>query len=300
MGRLPGTVQVDLDDLWVIAASNGSTYDHRGGEAYADALRCFLKIFDGFGVKVTFFTVGRDLLIREKREAVAEAFASGHEIANHSMNHFPDFAGRGEEEKAADMRAAHREIAGLTGVPPVGFKAPNYNYSPALARSMGAGGYLYDSSLLATPFSPLLRLARRVNARGKFTYLAPARCGFLPQRPFAPCPGSLRVIGVSSHPHLRVPIHASYVFFLERWRMGKRLFRSGLTALRSARLPLNYVFHLCDCAPACPGDVPAFHRGWPSREERVVAIRGLLKEILAAYYIVPTRVMYSRVTEDAR
>lgn len=105
--------------------------------------------FDGAPVRAVFFTNGKYLpgdgaLVEAHRRAVAE----GHELANHTHNHFRGGAFTVEQwraELSACMAAF--TAAGLPTGAVRGFRAPFLEYNAATFAALAAEGYLYDTSL---------------------------------------------------------------------------------------------------------------------------------------------------------
>ena len=105
--------------------------------------------FDGAPVRAAFFTNGKYLpgnpeLVAVHRRAVAE----GHELANHTHNHFRGgafTAAQWREEIAACVAAF--DAAGLPGRAVRGFRTPFLEYNAATFVALAAEGYLYDTTL---------------------------------------------------------------------------------------------------------------------------------------------------------
>ncbi len=76
-----GTLQVDVDDLWVYYESIGRTTPPAAPcNVHAGHPR-LLDLFDRYGARATFFVCGRDL---PTNSVLAEMVRRGHEVANHS------------------------------------------------------------------------------------------------------------------------------------------------------------------------------------------------------------------------
>lgn len=105
--------------------------------------------FDGAPVRAAFFSNGKYLandaaLVAIHRRAVAE----GHELANHTHNHFHGGAFTVEQWRA-EMAAcvAAFDQAGLPGGSVRGFRTPFLEYNAATFAAAVAEGYVYDTTI---------------------------------------------------------------------------------------------------------------------------------------------------------
>ncbi len=221
------TISVDLDNQWSYMKTHGDS----GWEtfpSYLDiAIPRLLELMDRRDLTVTFFVVGQDAALDKNATALRSLSAAGHEIGNHSFNHEPWLAMRSEEEIADELALASRCIERVTGVRPVGFRAPGYGCSERLLRVLDRLGYKYDASTLPTFLGPLARayyfLTARLSLeekRQRSKLFGTLRDGLRPLRPYRWHLGpessvdGLMEIPVTTMPMLRVPFHVSYVLYL--------------------------------------------------------------------------------------
>ncbi len=143
-------LSVDVEDWFqvgafetVIGRDQWETLERRverNGEAVLD-------LFAEAGVKATFFTLG---WVAERHPAlIRRAAEAGHEIASHGWDHRRVFT-LDEEGFRADLRRAHRAIAGAAGVEPRGYRAPSFSIdarTPWAHRVLAEEGYAYSSSV---------------------------------------------------------------------------------------------------------------------------------------------------------
>jgi len=173
---------------------------------------------------LTVFVVGKDLELSENRDAVSRLFDAGCELANHSHNHYPwleTLAGSDLESEVAEAEVA---IEQLTGVTPVGFRAPGFSWSPILHEILARRGYQYDSSMFPTSIGPLaswyVRLTRRKTPKSDSAapdqQFASLRDSFRTLRPhdLSTPAGPLVELPVTTMPLARTPIHVTYLTFL--------------------------------------------------------------------------------------
>ncbi len=318
--RRPGTLQVDVDELWVYYESIGQpTPEDAPTPVYGQGIPRLLDLFDRFGIRATFFVCGRDL--PAQNAAVAAMVRRGHEVANHSASHRNGYARLSYAEKRADIAEAHALIAGAAGERPVGFKSPGFSFSPDLLDVLGELGYLYDSSLLPTFYAPLLRLLQRQLSRGHVdpTHYGRAAHGLAPLAPYrpdprrpyrrqvdretgtpgrngagqpaitpAPLPPGASVpweAPVTTVPLVRLPMHSTFVLSAGSW-----LFDLGLALARARRVPINYLLHAADVIDAVPDPALASYRFLTQPWERKRPLyEHMLGALSAAYRLAPTR-----------
>jgi peptidoglycan/xylan/chitin deacetylase (PgdA/CDA1 family) len=104
-----------------------------------------LRLLDTHQVKATFFVPG--FTARRYPDVVRAIAAAGHEIAHHGYLHEP-LNGAGE---AAEISYLDRGLAALTevtGVRPVGYRAPMWELNWRSPGRLHERGFLYDSSLM--------------------------------------------------------------------------------------------------------------------------------------------------------
>lgn len=265
-------VHVDADDLWIYAAEYGVVQDRLEESVYDDALPRFLELFDEADVRATFFVVGRDLERPAAADFCRRAADRGHEIANHSFSHPIALHRLSAAEKDAEIGDAHAAIADVTGVEPVGFRAPGYYLDRDIVRSLERRGYLYDSSILPSYVQPLIKLYIRLSAGRsidkQFGTLRSALAAQTPRR----LTESLIELPISVFPGVRLPIHSTFSFQLPA--AARRLVNSTLGLRRDGVL----LFHAID-GLAEAGDATLTRRVLPLRlplARRVASIREAL------------------------
>lgn len=106
-----------------------------------------LALFDGAGVKATFFTLG---WIAERHPALIRRIAdAGHEIASHGWDHKRVFT-MSAGEFGEDLDRAYAAIAKASGQAPTGYRAPSFSIdarTPWAHEVLAARGYAYSSSV---------------------------------------------------------------------------------------------------------------------------------------------------------
>lgn len=104
-----------------------------------------LRLLAKQGVKATFFVPG--YTAHRYPDTVRTIASEGHEIAHHGYLHEP----LGEANEAAEINFLERGIDALeevTGIRPVGYRAPMWELNYRSPRLLAERGFLYDSSLM--------------------------------------------------------------------------------------------------------------------------------------------------------
>lgn len=305
--RLPATIQVDVDGLEVLLKHHGHTTGRERDFIFLSALPRFLELFGRWRVKCTFFIIGKDLEDGEKVRQLRNLVEQGHEVGNHTMNHPVSLSEFNPVEQEEEIAGNERICWEKLGIRPVGFRAPNFDADERTLHILRERGYLYDSSVLAMPYAPLLRWCKeRISSagHGKTRYLGRAVYGFAPLRPYQPAEramwkrgrSEMAEVPITTMPFLRLPFHASFNLALRSLGGGNALFNIGYACARRTRTPLNYVFHACELADN-PGD-ERLQRHWGlglPLEERLEMVDSLIQKITQNYDVMPTREFVKRV-----
>ncbi len=184
------TVSVDLDEIACYHAIYGleDQPDAASRAVWDLAVPRFLELFDDLGVRGTFFVVGRDLDDDLGAPRARELFLAGHELASHTHEHRYDLLRLGSAVRRDEVLRAAEAIAGVTGEPPRGFRAPGYNIDDGLARLLAEQGYRYDSSVFACPPYYLAKAvamaAIRLRGRRSHSLLGPPAVIAAPAEPY--------------------------------------------------------------------------------------------------------------------
>ncbi len=186
-------VSVDLDEIDCYAAIHGldqaSLIDEDARRAiYRRALPRLTGLFERLSIPVTFFAIGRDLVHDDNRRALAALHAQGHEIANHSLNHFYDLTRREREVQRAEIAGGADAIEAAVGVRPRGFRAPGYTVTDALLEVLAEEGALYDASVFPCPPYYLAKVsaiaAIKLRGRTSHSIVDHPRVMFAPAEPY--------------------------------------------------------------------------------------------------------------------
>ncbi len=139
---------IDIDPLLCYCSIHGikDVLDDKDDPVVSLSIPRFLKIFEKYGVKATFFVTASGLT--EKDFGILEKVVKdGHEIANHSYSHNYKFSLMTKDEIEEDIKKNHQIIKNRLGVECKGFRSPGYNSSNSVVKALQDLQYDYDSSL---------------------------------------------------------------------------------------------------------------------------------------------------------
>ena len=111
------------------------------------ALPRVLRLLEEEDVPATFFFPAWSLKLAPEQADLIQA-PGMHEIGVHGWIHELNTALDGETEERL-LRQARDVIEEITGVRPIGYRAPSWNHSPNTLRIIREMGFVYESSLMA-------------------------------------------------------------------------------------------------------------------------------------------------------
>src|SRR5204862_1641438 len=128
----------DLENLNRISVLSQGAYGPKVG------VPLILDFLDANELTATFFVPG---WTAERHAAtVAEIHRRGHEIGHHGYLH-EALEGRSREEEEAILTGSSKILADITGMRPVGYRAPLYEITHETAALLAKHGFLYASNL---------------------------------------------------------------------------------------------------------------------------------------------------------
>jgi peptidoglycan-N-acetylglucosamine deacetylase len=115
--------------------------------------RRILELLRTYDIPATWFVPG--LIADTYPQLVRDVHAAGHEIGHHGYNHehFPT-AFNSKHHEAAVLQRGIEAILSVTGVRPLGFRAPEDGISKNTVDLLLDNGFLYDSSMSAEDYRP--------------------------------------------------------------------------------------------------------------------------------------------------
>lgn len=302
-----GTIQVDLDGLWTNLRYYGYDCDVAQDMVFTTAVPRFIHLFEKYGVKATFFLIGRDGEIREKADLVKQLAAAGHEIANHTFSHPFGLRKLSYDEKVAEIKRGEEIITKITGKKPVGFKSPGYDVDSEVLQILANESYLYDSSIIPTSAYPLImKINRWVSGGIKRTHGPRWSWSLASNKPFKPSIKKewkrgkrkkgdvikITELPCTTMPFLKIPFHATFAL-----KFGLNYFNLGYNLTKRLNLPLNYEFHAADLSDNIKDERMAHLKG-NSLAKRYSICEKIIKKISEDYQVVTSRELVERIGFD--
>ncbi len=299
MTRPLASLSLDLDNLWSYLKVQGNP-EWRALPSFLDrAVPRILAYLASRDATITFFLVGQDAAREEHREALQAIAAAGHEIGNHSFHHEPWVASAPFQEADREIARAHEAIALATGREPCGFRGPGFATSPALLAALRSRGYRYDASCVPTFVGPLarwyyLRAAKlrgperrkRAALFGRFRDVAAPNRAHAKATPY----GRIVEVPVTTMPWTRLPIHLSYVHYLDGLspKAADAYFATALDLCRATGTAPSLLLHPLDFLGG--DDVPEL-RFFPAMdrcgERKTAATARFVDAYLRRFEVVP-------------
>jgi peptidoglycan/xylan/chitin deacetylase (PgdA/CDA1 family) len=182
-------LSIDLDEVRHYHAIHGLVAPPRAEHAvFERALPRYRELARELGIPLTLFTVAADVGRAENGRALREFSEDGHEIGNHSQDHFYDLTRRGRDVMVEQIARANDTLEQHTGQRPVGFRAPGYVVSDTLYEALAACGVSYSSSVFPCPPYYFAKLAAvtlgALRGRGSSSLIDTPRVLGAPRRPY--------------------------------------------------------------------------------------------------------------------
>ena len=265
-----GAISIDCDDAWAYLRGYGDA-DWRSRPSFLDtAIPRIIDVFSKFDIQATAFIVASDLENPVSLKAISRLKDAGFEIGNHSWEHAPDFHRYTRDQLDIDFARSDKAFFKYLGDKPVGFRAPSFGFSRAIAECIAGNDYRYDASLFPSSLGWLShrwhRLNRRVANAGEQLAEPQWRPGDMchPLKPFEWELDGKRLleIPVSTMPWIRLPVHTTYLHLLNR---GPNVLSRGYMAIhrdlsKLTKSPPSLLLHALDFIGqedrACPSFIP--------------------------------------------
>ncbi len=141
----------DAISLWIGPMGAKSPSMISRGEFGAVGVERILRLLERAAIPATFFVTGHTAeTYPGQTRAIAEA---GHEIGHHGYLHENPIDLSPEEEERVLLRGL-AALDAIAGVRPVGYRSPAWDNSPHTIDLLLAHGFRYESSLMASDFTP--------------------------------------------------------------------------------------------------------------------------------------------------
>jgi peptidoglycan/xylan/chitin deacetylase (PgdA/CDA1 family) len=295
------SLSLDLDNKWAYLRTHGVALWEQYPSYFDVVVPRIVRCCAERNLRLTCFVVGRDAQRRENLEPLAQLVEAGHEIGNHSLNHYPWLQSLSRGEVETEICLAEEYIERATGETPVGFRGPGYSLSEDVLEILAARGYQYDASTLPTYIGPLARWYFRRTASAAAIERAERRemfgswrDGLQSNKPYlwSTDGGPIVEIPVTTFPIAKLPIHMTYLLYL--WQFSPRLARIYVSlAVASCRLlgiGPSVLLHPLDFLGAEDDPDLRFFPGMNlPRQEKTALLDGLLSRLTDQFRLVPLR-----------
>lgn len=285
-------ISVDVDTL----EDYVSSYGHKGKgvicdeQVYSKAIPRILDLFDRFGVKATFFVVGRDIQDPQKTLILKEMIKRGHEIANHTMSHIYPFSFLPKEKKRSEIVLMQKIAEDVLQYKVRGFRAPGYGIDGETLSILEEEGYAYDSSVHPTCFMLFLNMSVLFFSSGKkmrpetkscFHFVAPLGA-YTPSKNFAfirtMVKRSIVEVPVTATPYFRMPFFGTFHLMF-----GAKIFDIGYPLLRKSGLDINYEIHAIDLLNLSEDNLDKWFKRQPAINVPVSAKEKIYSHIIESF-----------------
>jgi peptidoglycan/xylan/chitin deacetylase (PgdA/CDA1 family) len=105
-----------------------------------------LNLLDKYAIKTTFFLPG--WTAKTYPESVKEIVRRGHEVGVHGYKHENLAQLNSQKDEVEIFRRSIDQVEALVGQRPVGFRAPDWEFSPYTMENLAKFNFKYDSSLM--------------------------------------------------------------------------------------------------------------------------------------------------------
>ena len=257
MSKPIASLSLDLDNKWSYMKTHGDD----GWDSFPSYLDTvvprFLQFLDERELKITVFVVGQDAALEKNHDALRSIADAGHEIGNHSFHHEPWLHLYSDEELVEEFSTTEYHLKAVTGEHPVGFRGPGYSLSPSTLRLLAERGYEYDASTFPTFLGPVARayyfftarLSKKEKQERKQLFGKISE-GFRPLKPYCwnTKAGPMPEIPVTTMPIFRVPIHFSYLLYLQEYSTwaARLYFRMALRLCQLRGIQPSLLLHPLD------------------------------------------------------
>lgn len=293
------SLSLDLDNKWSYLRTHGVA----GWESYPSyfdvVMPRILDVCAERNLRVTCFVVGRDAEQHSNRDSLMSLADAGHEIGNHSLNHYPWMHTLPREQVEAEIVDAESLIESATGQRPIGFRGPGYSFSEQALAILAERGYSYDATTLPTYIGPLARwyfrrtasqeAADRAERRELFGAFREGRRSIRPYL-WQTRSGPLVEIPVTTFPVLRLPIHMTYLLYLWQFspRLTKLYLKMALSACRRLNIGPSILLHPLDfLGQEDDPDLRFFPGMRLARTQKRELLDELLTRLTAQFQLVP-------------
>ncbi|MCR4368344.1 MAG: polysaccharide deacetylase family protein [archaeon] len=248
--KFQGNFNVDVDTICVLLEAYGIAPKKCENVTFSKIIPRMLKFFAAQAILATFFVVGRYAQNKANKKIFLQMVSEGHEIANHTQSHRPNFSSLTKEQKELEVTGAHNAIWDACAEKPLGFRAPGWDIDSETYSVLEKLGYSYDSSIVPSGFMQWIPSAMNFFNKGKtaWTKIGKPEYASAPKEPYYPNPqkiwqkGTSKVleIPVSTFSPICAPFYATAFF------ASHPAFFSPAYALLNNKKYVNFQLHSID------------------------------------------------------
>lgn len=307
------SISLDADNLWSYLRTHGDpAWQDRPSylPVLAERMR---ELFAAHRLTPTVFVVGADAAGPDGPDFVSSLVEFGCEIGNHSYEHQPWLHLYSPVELREELRRTEEALQAAGAPKPRGFRAPGYSMSPDLMRALLELDYDYDCSVLATWIGPLARqyylrsnpglsAQERTQRKALFGSVWDAT---LPNKGFTwtstdgaggPRRMALTELPVTVFPGARVPMHASYVIYLDALspRLARAFVASAVRACVLSGTTPSLLLHPLDLLDRHDAPGLEFFPGMGAELSRKREVLDHLLTLLARHYRLVSTAEHAR------
>lgn len=310
MSKPIASLSLDLDNKWSYMKTHGDA----GWESFPSYLDQVVPRFLGCmaerDISMTVFVVGQDAALDKNREALASISAAGHEIGNHSFNHEPWLHLYSRQELHDELSRTEDSLERVTGTRPVGFRGPGFSFDRQVLEVLAERDYEYDCSTFPTFLGPIARLYYFFTAKlddkqkeERKQLFGSMKEGFRPIKPYFwdLDDKQLLEIPVTTMPVFRVPIHLSYLLYLQQYSqpLSMLYWRMALTLCRLTNVAPSLLLHPLDFLGADDdSDLSFFPAMRVPSARKIELVCKALDSFARHYHIVPMREHANAIRTD--
>ncbi len=308
MGKQIASISIDLDNKWAYMKTHGDS----GWDSFPSYLDLVVpRMLDFFSERkqhATFFVVGKDATLEKNHDALKMLTAQGHEVANHSFLHEPWMHLYDKEKIYRELSETEEHIQRVTGQKPVGFRGPGFSFSRDVFDTLVQLGYKYDATTFPTFIGPLAKKyflssanlspeeeAKLSKLYGKFS------AGFQSLSPYRWQleKGALLEIPVTTMPIFKMPIHLSYLLFLQQKSPGlaRIYFKIAMLLCRMTRVAPSLLLHPLDFLGCDDDKEMSYFPGMTMlSKDKIELVSDVLAMMTKSYDVQPMYVHAASVT----
>lgn len=194
-----------------------------------DGTALLLNLFDKYKLKATFFVPS--IVAERFQDTINEIVERKHEVACHGLKHDPREIFLDVNKQIQTIKKATETIQSVTGLRPLGFRAPLFKINRKCWAALQENGYTYDSSVVSSPLFGSHKMF--FSAKPFFLNTFETRKN-----------NNLIEIPVSVNPFLPVPLGGTWIrIFGSRWA------KIGIKMGFISQTPVVFYIHPKDVVP---------------------------------------------------